>query len=331
MVTMTDFVLDMILCSVYDVLDNFSRVAEWENSNYRMIVRLRFHNNKNNELVVVFRGSTVALMYISVESEDAARQLETNKQPRRIMEIKQEFRVLENYKELLNIRCYLSEHGSETWIWSRAYFADSPCWVCSISQQGVKKLKIESSPNLVETFVHCSTSEKALMLVTLNAACDRPMRTRIWTELDLDKESCTESPVEITGAQSFGFSECGSFFLIYKYQAHGGEGLLELHDVKKLSTSSRPIAWRSVGRDVKIVRGQFIQQDQRSLETMGIACQDDFPIIAFVVVSSSDAKLAFWKPSCNRISKEINLTSKEVCSRYIGNHFVSVVDVDEVL
>lgn len=312
MVTTIDSVLYMTLCSVYDVLDNFSRIAEWENSNYRMIVRLKFHNNKNNELVVVFRGSAVALMYISVESEDAARQLEPSRQPRGILKIKQEFRVLDKYKELQNVRCYLSEHGSETWIWSREYFVDGPCWVCSISQQGIRKMKIELSPKLTETFVHCSTSEKAIMLVTLNAAFDRPMRTRIWTELDLAKESCTESPIEIVDAQSFGFSECGRYFLIYKYQAHGGEALLELHDVKKLSASSRPIAWRSVGRDVKTVRGQFIQQDQRSLEILGIACQDDSPIIAFVVVSSTDAKLVIWEPSCNRISKEINLTSKEV-------------------
>eukprot|EP00210_Caulerpa_lentillifera_P007751 g7397.t1 len=294
---------------VYDMLDNFSLVAEWEDSSRENIQRLTFHNNQNNELVVVFRDSTVALMHIVIKDEDALKESKSDQPQSKRMEINGEIRILDEYKDINRLRYYIANEGCETWVVMWDINVSNTINVLSIIQNKFRRLQIKSNDNIAPTFSYCSISQKALLLVYMRKGGSEPLETCIVHDIDFTKEVIDYSTRSIENGQSFGFSECGNYFLIWRH-SQGGEDALELYEIQSLKQSLDPIARKSLGHGVVQVRANFIKSTSTAIEVFKLDIQE-IPIVAFIVARVNQVKLLIWAPTTNAILKEIDLTMKE--------------------
>eukprot|EP00210_Caulerpa_lentillifera_P007778 g7422.t1 len=295
---------------VYDMLDNFSLVAEWQDSSHKRIDGLTFHNNKHNELAVVFQDSTVALMHIAIKSKDAMERSKSSQPQFKRMEINAEFRILNDYKDI-NTLCYdIANEGCQTWAVAVDYSAVNTITMWSIIQSNFQKLQIKSKDRIAPMFSYCSLSQKALLLVDMREGGTKPLRTRVVHDLDFTTEVIDYSPRSIENGQSFGFSDCGRYFLTWRY-IQDGEDALELYETQTLKHSLDPIAKKWLGHGVVTVRANFIKSTSVAIEMLGIDVQDS-PIIAFIVARFNQVKLKIWAPTTNSTLKEIDLTMKEM-------------------
>lgn len=293
------------MCSVYDILDNYSFVAAWEDTTYEHVNRLTFHNNHNDELVVVFYDSTVAVMSLSDESRDGT------EQQNRTFEIQDEFRVLKKYKDISKLRRNVFTHGTETWVCAWDVSAKGTVNVCSINPSGFRTLQIKSDDDMTPTFVYGSIPQKAIMLAKTRNT--KPLNTVICTDLDFDSKISTDSPIELSNSQGFGFSDCGSYLLTWNYSQHS-ENAVEAYDVRLLKTTPNPLARIFIGRDVLRAKGMFIERNQYSLETLDYVTSKESLIAAILVASSSKVELTLWDILPNEVFKRFNLTMQGVIS-----------------
>eukprot|EP00210_Caulerpa_lentillifera_P007759 g7404.t2 len=295
---------------IYDMLDNFSLVAEWEDSSRENIEELTFHNNQNNELVVVFRDSTVALMHIKIKDEYAMEELKSSQPQFERMKINAEFRILDEYGNINQLLPFIANEGCETWVVMLDYNASNTITMLSIIQNKFQRLKIESTNYITPMHSYCSITQKALLLVHTTGNECTPLRTRFVHDIGFTKEVIDYSARSIEDGQSFGFSECGNYFLIWRHN-QGGEDALELYEIQSLKQSLDPIARKSLGHGVVQVRANFIKSTSAAIELFKLDVQD-IPIVAFIVVRVNQLKLMIWEPKTNAILKEIDLTMKEM-------------------
>jgi len=295
------------------MLDNFSLIAKWEDVNYANVDQLTFHNNQNNKLVVVFNDSTIALMSLSHESKDGAEHPNSSQEQTGALDIKTEFRMLDEYADMKELRFNVSTNGVETWVCARDITIRNIVTMCSIKQDVFRRLQIKCDDSFIWTFFYHSIPQKALMLVAVFGDYDKPLVTRIWTDLDFDNEIKIESQIELRNRQGFGFSECGSYFLTWDYRDHA-ENAVEAYDVRLLKTSTNPLARTSIGTDVLRAKGQFIQLHPASLEVLGYMSMEETLIAAILVASSNKMELMLWDVLHDEVFRKLNLIIKEVIS-----------------
>eukprot|EP00210_Caulerpa_lentillifera_P007770 g7414.t2 len=137
-----------------------------------------------------------------------------------------------------------------------------------------------------------------------------PIRTRIVHDIDFTKEVTDCFARMIENRQTFSFSDCGTYFLIWRY-IQGGEDTLELYETQSLKRRFNPIARKLLGHGVVQVRANFIKSTSAAVEVLGLVIQDS-PIVAFIVVRANQMKLLIWAPMTNATPKEINLTMREM-------------------
>jgi len=297
------------MCSVYDMVDNFSLVAEWQDTSNTVICCFTFHNNQNNELIVVFHDSVIALMSLSRYSKDGTMQANINLQHNGALAIKQKFRVLDEDTRIKKLCFVVFNHAVETWVCVWDIAIRNTFTLCSIKHNGFRKLQIKSNSDIVPVFVYCSIPQKAVMLAKMSNK--KPWNTRIWIDLDFDDEINTQPPIELSNRQGFDFRNCGSYFVTWNYSERG-ENAIDVYDVRVLKTSTRPIARRSIGHDVLTARGQFVRVDQALLDALGYMRLEESLIVAFLVASSRKVELTLWDIFPNEVLKKIDLTMKEV-------------------
>jgi len=303
--------LHIAMCSVYDILDNFSLVTNWEDTSHASIQGLTFHNNQNSELVVVFRDSSVGLMSLSVDCKDITQESEESLQQTGTLEIKQELRLLEKYSDMSNLLYAVENHGLETWVSVYDSTIRRTITLCSITREGFRKLRIESLGIIEPARIYTSASSNSLVLVSVHGMEVKPFATRILKGIDFANDDIGVSPIEIKGGQSFGFSECGMYFLMW---THGEDGTnaIEVYDVHKLCASPIPLARTFLGSDVLQARGYFLRRDLNMTKPLASACQDVVPYVVYLVASSSKVKLTICTICLDEILKEVELTLKEV-------------------
>lgn len=320
----------MAMCSVYDMFDNFSLVAEWEDTNYEVIQGLTFHNNQNDALIVLFDDATLALMSLSFESENEENQPNKSLQCTGTLEIKQVFRILNGYTDILELRYGIFTHGIETWVWAFDGNVKNIITICSIERGRSQRLEVKLDVDINPELNYLSIPQKAIMLVTVLDDGSIPSETRIWNDLDFDGVVNVKSPAKISSSQSFGFSDCGSYFLIWNY-SECAESAIEVYDVRLLKTTTQPIAKRSVGHDVLRAIGQFVKHDQYSIRAFGSTSQEESPIVAFIVVSLEKVKLTVCTLRLHKTLRELDLTVKEVISLLKAKHHFIHVILDDIL
>eukprot|EP00210_Caulerpa_lentillifera_P007821 g7463.t1 len=305
---------------VYDMLDNFSLVAEWEDSNYKRIWNFSFHNDLDNELVVVFCDSTVAMMHLSIKSMDPIDKAKTSQQKRGSIEITQEFLVLGNIKDENQLFLGMASEGCETWVFAWDHSIRSNITLLSIAKKSSKRLHIKSSFSTVPTCSYISISQRVLMFVSAGQDSNS-WKTTIYRNVNFTDKVFKGSQETLEYGKSFGFSECGRYFLVWRC-VQVEENAIELYEVQSFTKSLYPVARRSIGRNVVIARGCFIKGDIGTIASMG-GDSLDYPIVAFLVARKFHVRLAFWEPSSEEILKEIDLAMSEISTLDVPSHILN--------
>lgn len=260
---------------------------------------------------MVFKDSTIALMSLLHESKDGMEQPNTGQQKIKPLQIKQEFRILNAYQDKNKLRFVVSNHGAETWVCAWDISTRSTITLCSIKQEQCRRLRIKPGIGIRPTFVHCSILQKVILLVRTKNY--KPFDTRIWNELVFDNETRRELPIRLSNGQGFGFTDCGSYFLSWNCNERE-KSAIRVYDVRLLKRTSNPIAKRSLGSDVLLVKGKLVKQDQFLSKVLGYTPQKKSLIVGCLVVSSNKVELIFWDIYCNKSFKKMVLTMKEVIS-----------------
>lgn len=309
----------MLMCSVYNMLENFSLVAEWEDVCCRALKRLAFHNNQNNELILVFQDADGTVLHILVKSNDGAKHLERNLQRSGSIEVKDGFQIFDESKNRNELVYVVENRGIETWVCAWDMTVENVVTLCSITNEGFRRLQISSSSRMNVKLTYRSISQKTIMLAEVNDDSRKPLRTRIWHDLDFNVAVHMHSPIEIHNIQGFGFSECGLYLLAWKY-FEGTENAIEIYKVEQLEKSQKPISQKVLGNNMKALKGQFIKRNQFSLEVLELTSQEQRPFVAYMVESLNKVELIFWDFSCSVVLKQMNLTMKEVISTLNKKH-----------
>eukprot|EP00210_Caulerpa_lentillifera_P007820 g7462.t1 len=294
---------------VYNMLENFLLVAKWNGGQYEEVDNMVFHNNQNNELVVVLEDSTVKLIYIATESENPTQESTSYQQYISRMEIKKTFRILDNFGVYYKLYFSISSEEYETWVVAWNIHVTNTITLLSITQEEARYIQILLEDNIIPTFAYCSISQKALLLVYMDED-SKPLRTKIYQGIDFTKDIIENPPRIFQDGQSFGFSNCSRYFLIWRYDK-GKENDVEIYKIESFDKSLYLIGRRSLGQGVLAVREHFVENSNVAIEVLKTNIQAT-PIVAFLIAQVNQAKLTFWEPTTNATLKELNLTMKEM-------------------
>eukprot|EP00210_Caulerpa_lentillifera_P007810 g7453.t1 len=295
---------------VYNMLENFLLVAEWNGQQYEEVDNMVFHNNQNNELVVVFEDSTVKLIYIATESEDPTQESTSYQQYISRMEIKKTFRILDNFGVYYKLYFSISSEEYETWVVAWNVYVTNTITLLSITQEEPRYIQIKANDDIIPTFAYCSISQKALLLVYMDED-SKPLRTKNYQDIDFTKDIIENSPRIFQDGQSFGFGNCGRYFLIWRYD-EGKENDVEMYKIESLDRSLYLIGRKSLGHGVLAFQGHFVENINAAVKVLKTNIQATPPIVAFLVAQVNQTKLTFWTPTTNATLKELNLTIREM-------------------
>eukprot|EP00210_Caulerpa_lentillifera_P007802 g7446.t1 len=291
----------------YNMLDNFSLVAEWEDYKYEVVSCFTFHNNQNNEFVVVFKDSTIALMELEIKSINVVEQAWTYQKLVGKLNIKNVFHILEGSQDSQGLHFHIDTYESETWVCAWDTFVEDIINLCSITLGGFRKMQIKS--NLIDWNAPtplCAISQKAIVLVKTNWSDNRPLYSRIWHSINFERDVTYDQSIEIIG-KGLGFSDCGCYLLNWK-NMDNGDSMLELYELRKSRKMLELISNRSIGQDVTFVRGLFLKRNSNTIKELKCLTQDCRPLVSYLVAKSNEVKLLFWDPFTNNVLKEMNVT-----------------------
>eukprot|EP00210_Caulerpa_lentillifera_P007785 g7429.t1 len=299
------------LICVYNMQENFSFVAKWEDISYQRVVMFTFHNDKNNQLVVVFEDSTVALLHVAMNSEDSIEEPSTSEQQSGAIGIGKWFKMLINYAGM-RLGFSISNKGCETWVLAEDWNFVRSITLLSIVGEEFRLLKIKSKEDIMSVFDYHSIAHNALMLVQFENNETSTLRTKtiIYNDIDFTKDVIEELPTTLENGQTFGFSECGRYFLIWTHN-NVGENAIVFYGIRHLKRSGRLIARRPIGRDILIVRGHFIKRQHNAVELFGVEFENH-QMVAYLVANTNQVSLMFWHPPTHTIVRKFNVTMKEV-------------------
>eukprot|EP00210_Caulerpa_lentillifera_P007865 g7506.t1 len=277
---------------VYNMSDNFTLFATWEDTSFERIATFTFHNNQNNELVLVFEDSTVVLISVSSKTEVEPQEATLSHQDIEDVKLKKKFLIFDTQKDKKQTRFEIANEGLETWVVAYDMNVRYTIALLSIKEEGFQCLQVNIGVDMLHAFSYCSINEKVLMLVKTSRDGSKPLTTTICQGIDSIKKPIEDVPITIEG-QCFGFSPC-----LYE-----------------------PIASRSIGQNVYTTRGQFLTKDNDQ-EFDGQEAQANPLMVAFLVGKSNQVLLTLWEPFIDKEVKTLDLTMEEMpLSRFVHIEF----------
>eukprot|EP00210_Caulerpa_lentillifera_P007789 g7433.t1 len=305
------------------MLDNYSLVAMWEGNSHDSIEHFAFRNNKNDELVVVFKDTTIALMRLEIETNDEFEQDWPALKQFGCLEITKKYKIFNSSEDIQYSIFHSYTHGSETWVGVTHVGIEGVFTLCSVTDDELRKVKIKTNINEAYTTTFCSISQKALILVmATNRRRMDLLQSRIWSKIDFDKDEIDDDPTEIK-VKSFGISECGKYFLNWKTDDDDdGANKIKLYKLENSQETGQLVAEKPFGQDVTIIVGQFLKRNKDVVKALKCKEGCQYPLISYLITYANVTKLEVWDPFNNTILKEMNVSTnetdlpQEVCNGY---------------
>eukprot|EP00210_Caulerpa_lentillifera_P007714 g7364.t1 len=297
------------LC-VNDMMKNFSLVATWEANKYADIDYFAYHDNTNDKLIVGFSDSTVALMQIVTEPDDAIEDAWTREKQFGRLEIMEESGILDECEDTRSMRFVVDPDRSD----SSVYAKDSDCTkgvipVSYTTQDGLQNTHINSS--FINDGAHrdCSSFRKTTSFEIVDENDEKLLYSTISSGTEFKRYAIEDQSTEII-RQGIGFSACGRYSVNWKCKQT--ENKIEFCEQSNSRFYPRTTSEICLGEDVVFVKGQFLKRDDNVIRELEYYNQKDTPILSILVIGSNVAKLIFWDLIVDRALKEININMEQV-------------------